>query len=200
MYRHLLSKEFFDANPYAESSAQRIIYSTILMDGIEELADKAVIEHGLLSEDRMESLMRERERIKAARTPDEIIRLMRINIEMSSRRILREQALKYEADVLQAVLETLSRSYNDIFIENAIKFLARAKGDCVAQLMQMYPDMRYPYAQSLICIVLGYKAQEDAIPWMLDEYRRLKRLYPNDNYDQGPLIALNEMAARFYSK
>lgn len=198
MYRHLLSNEFFDANPCEASSVQRFIYSTILMDGIDELADKAVIESGLLGKARMENLMREREQIRAARTPDEIIKFMRIKTEMANRRTLKEQALKYEAEVLPIIIDMLTRSYNDIFIENAIDFLARVKCDCAAQLLAIYADVRYPYAQSLICILLGYKAQEDAIPWMMDEYNRLKRLYPNENHAQGPLLALSEMAVRFY--
>jgi hypothetical protein len=40
MYKQLLTKEFFEDNPYLENSVQRLIYSILVYDGIEDMRMK----------------------------------------------------------------------------------------------------------------------------------------------------------------
>ena len=64
--------------------------------------------------------------------------------------------------------------------------------------MERYAEFRSPYVRSLLCLILGFRGEEDTIPWMMDRYFETKKRYPDDTYDQGPLIALSELNARFY--
>ncbi|MCL2812935.1 MAG: hypothetical protein FWD25_13745 [Clostridia bacterium] len=40
-------------------------------------------------------------------------------------------------------------------------------------LIEIFPDMRYPYAQAMVLVVLGYKADQAHIPWFIDQYKNL---------------------------
>ncbi|HYE83554.1 MAG TPA: hypothetical protein VEG39_15480 [Clostridia bacterium] len=59
-------------------------------------------------------------------------------------------------------------------------------------------EIRNPYALSLVCIVIGFIGDETTIPIMHKKYLELKGIYPDENYEQGPLLALAELRARFY--
>jgi hypothetical protein len=48
-------------------------------------------------------------------------------------------------------------------------------------------------------MILGLRGQETVIPWMVDRFYELKKSYPDETYDQGPLLAMHELKARFYS-
>ncbi len=65
MYKKLLTKKFFEDNPYLENSVQRFIYSTLLYEGLEDLANEITIKQGLLSDERLEQITREKEVIQA---------------------------------------------------------------------------------------------------------------------------------------
>lgn len=39
----------------------------------------------------------------------------------------------------------------------------------------------------------------DIIPWMMDRYHEPRKAYPDETYEQGPLLALHELNARFYN-
>lgn len=67
-------------------------------------------------------------------------------------------------------------------------------------LKEKYADVRSPYVQSLICLILGFRGAEDTIPWMLERFFEMKKLYPDETHDQGPLLALHELNCRFYKK
>ena len=52
----------------------------------------------------------------------------------------------------------------------------------------------------MICVVLGFRGEESIIPWMLERFYEMKKMYPDETYDQGPLMALHELKHRFYKK
>lgn len=68
--------------------------------------------------------------------------------------------------------------------------LGHAEREYVDQLIEMYPEIRNPYAQSMACVALGVQEREDTLPLLLREYERLKRQYPEESYCQGPLLAI----------
>ena len=86
----------------------------------------------------------------------------------------------------------------DEFIETAIRVLTKSNKDTAGDLIRIFPDMRYPYAQAMVLVVLGYKADETHIPWLMDQYKKLKRLYPDESHCEGAFYALFEMQSRFY--
>ena len=102
--------------------------------------------------------------------------------------------------ILPMVVEKLIRSCQDVFIDNSIYLLPRSKQDYSPLLKEKYAEIRSPYVQSVICLILGYRGGEDVIPWVLEKYFEMKRLYPDKTYDQGPRLALHELNSRFHKK
>lgn len=198
MYKQLLTKKFFKDNPYVERSVQRFIYSKLLYEEIEDLSGEIVINQGLVNEEQLEYIAREKELIQSEQNPEEILKLLRKKIERPNRGLLIKKTLEFEEVLLPKVVEKLIRSYNDIFIENSIDLLAKSNKNYTQLLVEKYSEIRSPYVQSLICLIIGFRGEEDTIPWMLDRYFELKRLYPGETYDQGPLLALHELNCRFY--
>ena len=198
MYKKLLAKKFFEDNPYLENSVQRFIYSTLLYEGLEELANKITIEEGLLSDERLEQVAREKEEIQEEQNSEMIFQFLRKETEMVNRGLLVQKALEFEEVLLPKVVEKLMRSYHDIFIENSIDILAKSNKDYTPLLKERYAEIRSPYVQSLVCLILGFRGEEATIPWMLDKFLEMKKLYPGETYDQGPLLALHELNSRFY--
>lgn len=77
MYKKLLSEKFFKDNPYMENSVQRFIYSSLLYEGLEDIADELTIKHGLLSDERLERIAREKELIQSEQNSEMIFQLLR---------------------------------------------------------------------------------------------------------------------------
>jgi len=77
MYKKLLTKKFFRDNPYLEDSVQRFIYSTLLYEELEDLANEITIKRGLLSDERLERITREKEVIQAEQNSEMIFQLLR---------------------------------------------------------------------------------------------------------------------------
>lgn len=198
MYRKLLRKKFFRDNPYLEISAQRLVYSTLMYEGFEKAASEILLEQKVLSDERLEQITWEKKLIQSGNNPEMIFQFLRKNIDVVNRVALIEKALEFEEALLPMVIERLIRSGHDTFIENAVRLLARSKKDYSPLLKEQYDEVRSPYVQSLICVILGLRGNEDNIPWMMDRFFEMKRLYSGENYDQGPLLALNELNSRFY--
>ena len=200
MYKKLLTKKFFRDNPYMENSVQRFIYSTLLNEELEDIADELTIKYGLLSDERLERIAREKELIQSEQNSEMIFQLLRKKTEMVNRGLLVKKALEFKEVLLPMVVEKLIRSCHDIFIENSIELLVKSNKDYTQLLKERYAEIRSPYAKSLICLILGLRGSEDTIPWMMDRFFEMKRLYPGETYDQGPLLALHELNIRYYKK
>lgn len=200
MYKQLLTKKFFLDNPYLDNSVQRFIYSMLLYEGIEDAACEVLMTKVGLSDERLKQISQEKELIQSEQNPEEIFQLLRKKIDGVNRVDLIKKALEFEEVLLPMVMEKLMRNYHDIFIENSIRLLAISKKDYSPVLKEQYADIRSPYVQSLVCLILGFRGQEDTIPWMLDRFLEMKKLYPGETYDQGPLLALHELNCRFYKK
>jgi len=200
MYKHLLTKKFFRDHPYVEHSTQRFIYSILLYKEFDDLTDEIIIKQGILSDERLEDITREKELIQKEQSPEMIFQLLRKNIEMINRGLLIRKALEFEEVILPMVVEKLMRSYHYIFIENSIRLLAKSNKDYTPLLKDRYDEIRNPYVQSLVCIVLGLRGEESIIPWMMDRFFEMKKLYPDETYDQGPLLALHELNISFYKR
>ena len=98
------------------------------------------------------------------------------------------------------VAAKLPRSAHEVFIENAVRLLAKSKVDYSAALFTQLDAVRSPYVQSLICIVVGFRGNENVIPSMMQRFLDMKNQYPNETFAQGPLLALCELQNRFYSQ
>jgi len=200
VHKQLITNKFFRDNPYLENSVQRFIYSMLLYKGIEDAANEMLMKQVGLSHDRLKQVNQEKELIQSEQNPEEIFQLLRKKIDGVNRVDLIKKALEFEEVLLPMVIEKLMRNNHDIFIENSIRLLARSKKDYSPLLKEQYAEIRSPYVQSLVCLILGFRGQEDTIPWMLDRFFEMKKLYSDETYDQGPLLALHELNCRFYKK
>lgn len=198
MYRKLLTKKFFRDNPHIENSVQQLVYSTLLYDDLEQAVAKFTLERMPPSGERVENIAQEKQMIRAEQNPEVVFQLLRKNIDVINRTVLIDKVLELEDEILPLVIEKLIRSDHDIFIDNAIRLLAKSKKDYSPLLLERYAEFRSPYVRSLLCLILGFRGKEDTIPWMMDRFFEMKKCYPDDTYDQGPLIALHELNARFY--
>ena len=200
MSRRLLIKEFFRDNPYKENSVQRFVYSTLLYKGMEQTASDFLLKQGELDCERREAITHEKEMILAEQNPAAIFQLLRKNVDGINRAVLIDRALASEDIILPMVVEKLVRSDHDTFIDNAIRLLAWSEKDYSPLLLERYAEFRSPYVRSLVCLILGFRGKEDIISWMLDRFFEMKKQYPDETYDQGPLFALHELSARFYKR
>lgn len=91
-------------------------------------------------------------------------------------------------------------SLNSMFIENTVIILANTKKNYTEALLKMLDEIRSPYAMSLVCITLGFIADEEAIPVLMKKFEYFRKLYPEENYEQGPLHGLVKLHERFYHK
>jgi hypothetical protein len=194
----LLTKKFFRDNPYKEHSVQRLVYSTLLYEGLEQKAAEIVLERTGLNDDRLEQITHEKEMILTETDPAAIFQFLRKNLDVINRHVLINKALEFEDKILPMVVDKLVRNSHDTFIENAIRLLIKSKKDYSQQLLERYAEFRSPYVQSLSCIILGFRGTEEIIPWMMDKFCEMRKIYPDETYDQGPLLALYELKARFY--
>ncbi len=193
MYRYLLSKKFFEDNPIKGLTSQRLIYSSMLMPEVDDLARKIVT--GLTDRAEEEAL-----RINGEKDPEVLLKLLRSKCDPINYAILREKVLEHEEELMPKIVEMLISSGNDVFIEHAARIIPRCKVNYSNDLLHILKEIRNPYALSLMCIVIGFIGEEEVIPIIHHNYTQLKGLYMNENYEQGPLLALAELNARFYKQ
>ena len=200
LYRKLLSPKFFMENEPLEFSPQRFVYDILIYDGdLEQELGALLIERGELNNKQLEQIAREKETIHACNKPDKIMKLLLKKFEVISGAALIEKALEYEDEVIPKVVERLMRNNHDTFIENAIKLLEKRQKDYSPQLIERFEEIQSPYVRSLVCLVIGLRAEAEVIPWMMDRYLEMKKIDTEESCEQGPLLALYEFRERLYS-
>ena len=204
MHIKLLDK-FFKENRVANEklpSAAALCHFTIKMLLNQELNEKTskLINEFVFMDQKMreETVMAEKSEIESA--DDElVIRLMRRGVDMINQDELIFRALEFEDIVVPEVIKRLKTSMNDIFIETAGRLLSICSMDIAEELIDHFNDFRSPYAQSVVLLTLGFKADEIHIPWLIDKYHHMKRLYPNETFSDGAYYALYEIETRLYA-
>ena len=148
--------------------------------------------------ERKEKSLSEKNEIETASTGAQIIKIMRRQIDPANRHILVYKAAEYESEIVPELVRMLKTSANDVFIEMAVRVLAQSKINAADEMIGYYDDMRNPYAQSMVLVLLGFKAGETQIPWLIEKYDKLKKNYPNESYREGAYYALIEIGNRYY--
>lgn len=138
--------------------------------------------------------------INAAKTEDDLFKLMRKPMSGRNRKMLNDKILEYEEMMLPYIKEKAIRSGQDYFIENACRFFIRCSADCCEWIMEEYRNVRNEYMKSLLCLVLGIRGNENVIPFLVDEVVRFEYQYPPESFEQGPLIGLAELLNRLEEK
>lgn len=189
IYDKRIKQEIFYKHPLKEFSAARFEYSLYGMPEVEKLANKAFKPD---SND-----LRDEAMIEAADTPEELLKCMRKGLLGSNRRKLREKVLAHEVEMKPLIKKRAITNLQDFFIENTLYFFLHCDENCCDWIMEQYDNMHSEYLKSLLCLVLGFRGDCSAVPFLMEEVERYERWYPNKDYDQGPLLALYELRDRF---
>jgi len=184
----MLTEQFFIENPLKEVSAQRLIYSSMYYEGFEEKTSA----YTRTLTNRAEA---QRAQLEKEESPEVLFDMMRGKCDIINHMLLIQKILEHEEVLLPRIINSLKTSLNDVFVELAVKTIKKAKNNYCDQLLEILDDIRSPYAVSLVCIVIGFLGNEDAIPVLLKKHKELKA-YKNENYEQAPLLGLYQMDDR----
>ncbi len=136
---------------------------------------------------------REREevsQIQELSDADGYFKWMRKSLGGKSKMLLRERLLENEEMVGDMIRRRIMTNMNDDFVECAVEFFVRCKEDPIPWILENYKDIRNPYAQSLLCLVLGIRGTEDVAPFLLEQEEAFRKEFPRDDFKQGPIVAL----------
>jgi hypothetical protein len=147
---------------------------------------------------REQETLAEKQDIESAMTSEQIIKLLRRHIDPINQHILIKKAIEFEADTVPEIIRRLKTSLNDSFIEMAVRILANSNTNATKELVDCFDEIKNPYAQSEVMVLLGYKADTTLIPWLIEKHGEFKRRYPNESYCDGAYYALYEIENRFY--
>ena len=191
MDKKLLPKNFFKDNPLDKMSAPLIAHFSMTA-GFNEKLQNAIwdILEGEIEPERKARIEEEKAEIARLETGDAIVKFIRNDYDIANRETLCKKILTMQAEVLPPLLRRFQTSFQDSVTETTVYILGHAEREYVDQLIEMYPEIRNPYAQSMSCVALGVQEREDTLPLLLREYERLKRQYPEESYCQGPLLAI----------
>ena len=191
MDKKLLPKNFFKDNPLDKMSAPLIAHFSMTA-GFNEKLQNAIwdILEGEIEPERKARIEEEKAEIARLETGDAIVKFIRNDYDIANRETLCKKILTMQAEVLPPLLRRFQTSFQDSVTETTVYILGHAEREYVDQLIEMYPEIRNPYAQSMACVALGVQEREDTLPLLLREYERLKRQCPEESYCQGPLLAI----------
>ena len=191
----LLPKNFFKDNPMDELSAARLAYTMIIAMWNDEFQNGMWdVLRQTIEPERIAIIETEKVRISNLEDGDETVTFIRKGYDIINREFLCKKILTMQDEVMPPLLRRFRTSRQDILIETVIYTLAYAAPVWIDRVIEMYPEIRSPYAQSMVCLVFGVQKREETMELLLREYERLKKEYPEESYNQGPLLALDLLA------
>lgn len=192
MEKNQLPRHFFEKNQLQELSAAMLTHFRMITLAVPELNEKvAEVADPFMEQSRVEQYQNEKDAITNLVEAEEIVAYMRKIKETSNSSLLIEKALEFQDTVIPLVLKRICKSGHDIFIENAALLLANAEDKYTEDLYDIFSDIRNPYARSELCIVFGVKKKKEYTDLILEQYVQIKKERPDQNYEQGPLLALH---------
>ena len=192
----LLTKDYFNRHPIKDISAARLEYSMLLHPEVMDIADEVIPElqaKGLSFPDNSAAVAAVEQEDNTAR----LLRMLRKTLPPKANRLLLEKVLAREQEVLPEIQRMILKAFSDSTIENCTRYLVRCRTNCSEWIIQNYNNIREPYARSMLCLVLGFRASTDVIPFLVQQVDAFERQFPDKSFEQGPLMALYEIRARF---
>ena len=136
------------------------------------------------------------QKIEEAQTAEDVVRLMRKRSAPYDRLKIVQKAIEMEEETLPYIQKRALTNKQDIFIETALKYFLRCKTNCFEWILENYENFKSEYLKSMLCLVLGLRGETDMIEFLIKEAERFEREYPNESFDQGPALAVQELATR----
>ena len=185
-----LSREFLDAHPLVEFSAQRIACNFLLRPDL--VSATTGVMRQLLLRGREEA-----RRIKQAEGLEELIQIMHQRPDSLNHELLFDRLLARAEEAVPRILAELPENRDDSFAELAINVIYRSKQDVEAELLEMIKrPIAQAYTLSLVCLLLGMTGSAAAVKPLWDCYHFFKEKFPHEYYREGPLIGLDELHHR----
>lgn len=164
----------------------------IIQDQIEFKEDWEELEKKRYGED-LEGIRREYRKENA----DGLFRLMRSDGGKISHFSVVKAALEREEEMFPMIKRRLLTTLNDWFIEDATLFLAWSKENCTQWILENYEEVRSPYMKSNLCLILGGRAALSVADFLFGQVDRFEKEYPEELYEQGPLLGLEHLKTRY---
>ncbi len=185
--------KFLDRHPDIPFSAAKFEYSLYLESEAVEYANTFSEKMFGESEEELHS----RRMIEQAETTEELLKLMRKPLSGGNRSRLRGKLLEYETEMMPCIKEKTMKNGQDIFIENTLYFFLHCEENCCDWLLKEYSNIRNEYLRSMLCLLIGFRGDLEMIPFLMKETERLERMYPQEKYAQGPILAIQELTVRY---
>ena len=185
--------KFLDKHPDIPFSAAKFEYSLYLEPEAVEYAN-AISEKML---DESEEDLHSKRMIEQAETTEELLKLMRKPLSGGNRSRLRGKLLEYEIVLMPWIKEKTMKNGQDIFRENTLYFFLYCEENCCNWLMKEYSNIWNEYFKSMLCLVIGFRGDVEMLSFLTKETERLERMYLQETYAQGPILAIQELAVRF---
>lgn len=196
----LLTKDYFKRHPVKELSAARLEYSTLLMPEVMDIVNAHLPKLRAMAAEReidIPDTTVEMERVAQEEDTAKLLRMLRQGLPPEVRKVLLEKLLKRETEVLPEVQRMILKAFNENTIENCVRFMVKSETNCSEWIMGHSNEVRDPYARSMLCLVLGFRADPDAIPFLMQQVDSFGKRFSNEAHEQAPLLALYEIRARF---
>lgn len=191
MGEYLLHKSFFKKNPLDKISAAMIADFSLTVQFNDELQAKMeeiISEH--MPDERYIQVAKDKEEVEKLDSGEAVVSYMRKNHDNLVDSMFCKKALTLEPEAAPLIVRRYKTTALDHFVELAFRILAKADKKYAEQLFKEYHEIRNPYAQSMACLLFGEQEMEEAVPLLKREYERFKKDYPEESYDQAPLLAL----------
>lgn len=192
MQNNKLPKNFLKDNPLDELSTAMLTHFRMITIAIPELNNQVSdVVVPAMEQSRLEQYQTEKENIMNLCKVEEIVLYMRKIKDPANSSLLLEKAIDYQNEIMPLVLKRICTSGHDVFIENTAVLLANVDEKYTDQLYNLFPEIRNPYARSELCIVFGVKKKIEYTDLLLKQFKQIKEERPDNDYEQGPLLALN---------
>ena len=191
MSEYVIHKSFFKQNPLDKVSAaivEDFSLTTTFIDELNAEMEKAI--SGQITDERKERILADKTAAEQLASGEDVVTYMRKNHDNLADPVFCKRALMLEAEAAPLILKRYKTSAQDRFIELAFRVLAKADKKYAQQLFREYKEIRNPYAQSMACLLFGEHEMEEAVPLLMQEYKRFKQSFPEESFNQGPLLAL----------
>ena len=186
------NKAFFKKHPLEQMSPATIADFLIQTPESGEFQTKMdeILHESTISQERWALINKQRGDISILEDAETIVSTMRKPLDNMADHALCSKALEMADEVCPLIIRRFKTTALDNFTELSFRILAKADPVYTRELYSCYDSIRNPYAQSFACLLFGEHMMEEAILLLMKEYERFGREYPDESYDQGPLLAL----------
>jgi hypothetical protein len=189
-----LTKDWFDLHPVKTYSPAMIAYMMLVSPTFEDTIIKKVQERTVALPNSMEW----EQAIAKEEGLAGLLRLMRRKESFKGEQMLRNKLLLREQEAVPAVQKMLLTTALDGFVEQAVNLFIYCGENHSGWLLENYDKIRYPYARSMLCLLLGFRGDSSANTFLMNQVELMERQWPGEDYAQGPLVALYVLSGHYY--